>query len=214
MTHILQCAFALAAPLLLVPQPIPLGSAEALVRAHVFATRPQMNPQAQFPLKDITPAEVWSATHIQVFEVASGVQENYAYFIHEGIVYPGGSGLTSVAVADLDRDAQAELYCAMTWGSGILRGTVGAFVPTPGALQPISSDYQFLWAHLFLESEGDTCVAIYSGNPRRTTDSLHVSGGEIIHGRKRGEIWLRAADSGPALDLRIQLSPPVDSTTH
>ena len=214
MTRVLQCVVGFAMPLLLVQEPIALGGAEALVRAHVFATLPQMNPQAQFPLKDITPRGIWSATHIQVFEVADDVQEGYAYFIHDGVVYPGGFGLTSVAVADLDRNSQAELYCAETWGSGILRATVGAFVPTPGGLQAISSDHQFWWEHLLLDSEGDTCVAIYSGNLWNTADSLHVSGGEIIHGYKLGEIRLRASDSGPELDLRIQALPPVNSKTH
>jgi hypothetical protein len=204
MGHIVQCAVALALPLLLLAaNRIPLERAQTLVRAHVFATRPQMNPQALFPLKDITPGEVWDATQIQVFEVNDGVQVGYAYVIHNGHVYPAGSGLTSLAVADLDRNGQAELYCAGTWGSGILRGTVGAFVTTPSGLRRITSDHQFWWMSLFLESQADTCVAVYAADVRSRTDSLQVSCGEINYKRKVGKIRLTATDSGPELDLRL-----------
>lgn len=41
----------------------------------------------------------------------------------------GGYGITSMALADLNKDAQYELYFTFSWGSGIHRSQIGYFDP-------------------------------------------------------------------------------------
>ena len=54
------------------------------------------------------------------------------YLLYEDVVYPlgewfGGYGLTSFAVADLNRDGKSELYFTCSWGSGLHRSQAGYF---------------------------------------------------------------------------------------
>ena len=54
------------------------------------------------------------------------------YLLYEDVVYPlgewfGGYGLTSFAIADLNRDGKSELYFTCSWGSGLHRSQAGYF---------------------------------------------------------------------------------------
>jgi hypothetical protein len=57
-----------------------------------------------------------------------------SYLLYEGTIYTlgesfGGYGVTTFAVADLNKDGMKELYFTYSWGSGIHRSQVGYFDP-------------------------------------------------------------------------------------
>ncbi|OMF89504.1 hypothetical protein [Paenibacillus sp. FSL R7-0337] len=77
---------------------------------------------------NITPDFVAENSKFSVFKysISSG-----SFLLYDGEVYSLGmfGGLTSVALADLDRDHQYELYFTVGWGSGIHRSQIGYFNP-------------------------------------------------------------------------------------
>ncbi|WP_340024195.1 hypothetical protein MHI24_03620 [Paenibacillus sp. FSL K6-1096] len=78
---------------------------------------------------NITPDFVAENSKFSVFKysISSG-----SFLLYDGEVYSLGmfGGLTSVALADLDRDHQYELYFTVGWGSGIHRSQIGYFNPS------------------------------------------------------------------------------------
>src|ERR1700722_8091475 len=75
-----------------VPTRLSLSEATIAVRAEIFRSIPKMNPSADFPLKELTTADVWDRLHAQVFAVTDGVQEDQAFIIRDRRVYPLGKG--------------------------------------------------------------------------------------------------------------------------
>lgn len=77
---------------------------------------------------NITPDFVAENSEFSVFKysISSG-----SFLLYDGEVYSLGmfGGLTSVALADLDRDNRYELYFTSGWGSGIYRSQIGYFNP-------------------------------------------------------------------------------------
>lgn len=77
---------------------------------------------------NITPDFVTENSEFSVFKysISSG-----SFLLYDGEVYSLGmfGGLTSVALADLDRDNRYELYFTSGWGSGIYRSQIGYFNP-------------------------------------------------------------------------------------
>jgi hypothetical protein len=106
--------------------------AENVVRAHIYAKNPRMNPDAKFPLKDLTTDAVWKRLGVQVFQVTEGVQAHETYVVKKNQVFLigkgfGGQGVNSLCVADLNGDSRPELVYSFSWGSGIHRSQVGVF---------------------------------------------------------------------------------------
>ncbi|WP_339218401.1 hypothetical protein [Paenibacillus sp. FSL H8-0332] len=77
---------------------------------------------------NITPDFVAENSEFSVFKysISSG-----SFLLYDGEFYSLGmfGGLTSVALADLDRDSRYELYFTSGWGSGIYRSQIGYFNP-------------------------------------------------------------------------------------
>lgn len=111
-----------------------IAEAEALVRAYIFTENPDMNPTAVFPLEEITEDAVWERLNAQIFKVTEGVRQNETFLIrnhqvtHLGTSF-GGTGVSQLAVTDLDRNLEPELIYAYNFGSGILRVRIGAYIP-------------------------------------------------------------------------------------
>ncbi len=109
-----------------------LGDAEKLVRKFIFDKNPDMNPNATFPLFEMTTDEVWKRLGVQVFKVRGDVLNNESYVIKADKVYYigqgfGGHGVSSLGVADLDKSGQAMLVYVFGWGSGIHRAHIAVF---------------------------------------------------------------------------------------
>jgi len=145
---------------------VSLADATALVRAHLFTAKPTMNPAAEFPLKETTPAEVSERMRTQVFTVTAGIAQFQSFVIHSGQVSPlgrsfGGFGITSMVVTDLDGDGRPELAFAYSWGSGIHRSQVGIWTAgTEWQDAPIAvRDHD-----LVLVKSDDRCVHAYYGS--------------------------------------------------
>jgi hypothetical protein len=112
--------------------PMKVEEAEKLVRDFIFKENPKMNPEAQFPVKDITIKAVWDRLGAQVFQVTEGVRAHETYVIKDKKVYHigsgfGGHGVASMVVADPNGDGRDKLIFAYSWGSGIHRSHVGVF---------------------------------------------------------------------------------------
>jgi hypothetical protein len=209
-SYILVCALAIAAPLLaLADEPRSLEEAEAMVRAYVLETEPRMNPSARFPLRDITPAAAWNALHLQVFRITEDIQENWTYLIREDVVYPiggatGGQGVTSMVVADLNRDGTPEFYCSSSWGSGLPRASISAFLRTRSGWRTIECPQWYPFEHLLLEATADTLVTIYDASPHYPTGSRSMSDATYARGKRLGEIELFETSGEPELGIRVR----------
>jgi beta-lactamase regulating signal transducer with metallopeptidase domain len=80
---------------------------------------------------NITPDFVGSHSPYRIFKFS---QSCASYLLYGDAVYPlgeyfGGSGIDSVALADLNRNGQYELYFTFSWGSGLHRSQLGYFNP-------------------------------------------------------------------------------------
>jgi len=131
-----------------VPTRLSLTEATAAVRAEIFRSIPSMNPSADFPLMELTTADVWDRLHAQVFAVTSGVREDQAFVIRDRRIFwlgggLGGWGVMSMCVADLDGSGQPKLVFSYPWGSGVHRSIVAVW--TGGAswidAKPVLRDY-------------------------------------------------------------------------
>ena len=112
------------------PALLKVEEAEMLVRDYVFAENPKMNPQAAFPVTEVTPKTVRERLGAQVFVVVDGVQLYETFVICEKKVYRigkafGGPGVTSMVTADPGGDGRDKLIFAYAWGSGEHRSQVG-----------------------------------------------------------------------------------------
>jgi hypothetical protein len=109
-----------------------LGDAEKLVRKFIFDRNPKMNPNATFPLIEMTTDDIWKRLGVQVFKVKGDVLNSESYVVKEGNVYYigqgfGGFGVSSLGVADVDKSGQAMLVYVFSWGSGIHRAQIAVF---------------------------------------------------------------------------------------
>ncbi len=113
------------------PNRMALAEAEKLVRGKIFKDNPMMNPEAQFPLVEITTDELWQRMHAQLFKVSDGVRVGEAYLARGGRIWNlgiafGGQGVdTNLLVTDLDGDGSSEMLYTYSFGSGISHGGLG-----------------------------------------------------------------------------------------
>lgn len=93
--------------------------------------------------------------------------------------YFGGSGVDSMALADLNQDNQYELYFTFSWGSGMHRSLVGYFDPITKKI--IVIDYMHLNKNMMLtkNENGELCVNEVS-KKEGSFDGLTSKAGEVI----------------------------------
>ena len=149
------------------PEPVDLRTAEELVRARAFADKPSLNEALQFPLRELTIPEMWERLGCQLYVVTAGVQVCSAYLVVDGRAEflcggPGGHGIQSACVTDLDGDGAAELSFTWSWGSGIRRSQVGVARFDDGALRVEQADVAFV-GDLFVLKKSDRLVKLEVG---------------------------------------------------
>ena len=125
-----------------------------------------MNPAAEFPLKELTTAEIWDRLHAQVFVVINGVYVDQCYIIHDGTISPlgesfGGSGVMSMCVSDLAGDGRPRLVFSYSWGSGIHRSLVGVWT---GAASWVDAKEALRDYDVAVEKIDDSHVRVVYGN--------------------------------------------------
>jgi hypothetical protein len=96
---------------------------------------PSLDLDLSFALEEVPVAEAWERLYVQVFRITEGIRHNESFLIHGDRVLQmgtatGGLGLTSVEIADLDRDGMVELYFTYSFGSGIHQSRIGMYAPT------------------------------------------------------------------------------------
>lgn len=109
---------------------------------------------------NITPAFIADNSEYEIFKYSNSTQ---SFVMYDGEVYSigrcfGGYGITSMALADLNKDGEYELYYTFSFGSGMHRSQVGYF-------DPISKEeYIFEYSlpnsdmMLTVNKSGDLCV--------------------------------------------------------
>ncbi len=188
---------------------VTLQEAEVLVRAKVFELKPTMNPDMQFPLREILVDGLWKRLGCQLFQVTSGVQESATYLVRHGEAYSlcgglGGHGIQSACVTDLDGNAEAELTYTWSWGSGIHRSLIAVCRVEQGELiqeQPAVA-YR---GDIFVKKESDAAVTVEIG-------TYEWAFGKWTPIAKLGE--LKVAPDGEGLGVGVTLSERSEEHTE
>ncbi len=109
---------------------------------------------------NITPDFVADHSGYMIFKYE---RSNETFILYDGQVYRLGEGLgrsniTSVALADLNRDGQYELYFTFLWGSGILRSQIGYFNPANKKVTIFDQSVFISELMLTVNDSGTLCV--------------------------------------------------------
>jgi LysM repeat protein len=142
-----------------------LEDAERRVRDYIFSNQPDMNPEALFPLSDITPDEAWQRMGVQVFKVTDGVKMSETYLIYANEVVElgtgfGGMGVDHMQVTDLDRDSFPEFVFTYSFGSGIHQSSVGIVVINSGRPEVFLAEEIHFQGDFSLEKTSDQDVLL------------------------------------------------------
>lgn len=110
---------------------------------------------------NITPDFVADNSDYSIFKYSSSTE---SFILYDGEIYSigtcfGGLGITSMALADLDKDGTYELYYTFSWGSGLHRSHVGYFEPINKEIHVFEDD-ALLNSDMILtvNNSGDLCV--------------------------------------------------------
>ena len=101
------------------------------------------------------------------FEIFKSVSSTDSFIMYDGEVYSvgicfGGFGVTSMALADLNRDGAYELYYTFSFGSGVHALNIGYFDPVKKEVTVLDCPLQLHLHELMLtvNESGDLCVNI------------------------------------------------------
>ncbi|MGA1606011.1 MAG: hypothetical protein ACO4CT_03445 [Planctomycetota bacterium] len=139
---------------------VDMPEAHRLVRDAIFGATPGMNPDVVTPVRERTPDGCFERLGFQVFEVTAGVRDGATFRVDRSgasLLFggPGGFGLHTALVVDLDGDGREELVYAWSWGSGIHRTDVGCLRRgADGAWQQLGADVSYA-GNLVLERAAD-----------------------------------------------------------
>jgi len=142
-----------------------LEQAGSLILSWYRQQKLDLNPQVTLPLKEMTTDEIWSRLGVQVFQVSGDIFMYDTFLVHRGQVTPmgtgfGGVGVTTLAVADLDRDGQSELLYTYSFGSGIHQSRLGIYSPTLPGEGILEASTTLTNGDLLLEKINDSQVQV------------------------------------------------------
>lgn len=109
---------------------------------------------------NITPVFIDNNSDYKVFKYINSAE---SFIMYDGEIYSigtcfGGFGITSMALADLNKDGEYELYYTFSWGSGIHRSQAGYFDPISKEIHIF--EYSLFHSDMMLtvNNDGDLCV--------------------------------------------------------
>lgn len=181
-----------------------LAEATTAVTKEIFREKPGMNPDATFPLKEITTAEVWDRLHAQVLVVTGDVWLTQCFIIRDGQVSRmgesfGGHGVMSMCVADLSGDGRPKLIFTHSSGSGLHRSQVAVWTGGPSW---VDAKVLLLDGDLMVEKLDDGHVGLAYGE--FSLDRSFKRQGEF------GQLHLSADKPEPELDVELSPTLPDD----
>lgn len=110
---------------------------------------------------NVTPAFIADNSDYAVFKYSNSTE---SFILYDDEVYSigtcvGGFGITSMALADLNKDGMYELYYTFSWGSGWHRSQIGYFEPLNRKVNIF--DYSLVDSDMILtvNKSGDLCVS-------------------------------------------------------
>lgn len=107
---------------------------------------------------NITPDFIANNSDFSIFKYASSTM-SFLLFDDEIFVLSGFGGLTSMALGDLDKDNQYELYFTFGWGSGLHRSQIGYFNPSTKTVKVFDFQY-FDYDMILTTNEAETSLLV------------------------------------------------------
>lgn len=179
--------------------------AQEMIEAYLRDQGLDLGIEPILPVEELPNEELWGALRAQVFRVSGGkfLKESFlikgSYVIQLGTAL-GGQGLTSVVVADLDQNGQAELFYAYSSGSDIPQSRIGMYAPAYVKNKIIEADIGYL-GHLRVYSEDRSRVGVQVVEGDQDTKTLHYL--DTI-----GYLFIEQFDGSVVLGLKIYKLPP------
>ena len=177
--------------------------AGALLRRHLQVKEPNLRFGTDFAVKELSNGTIRKRLGVQVFQITGEVRRHETYVVKDGEVFNigrafGGSGVNSLAVADLDGDKRPDLVFSFAWGSGEHRSQVAMFdclakVPK----QIVGKVSNFTFEDFTVERIDDVTVRVSAGKQVVGTLTLEKKDGEAT-------LEIRLDDNLPR-ELRDQL---------
>lgn len=130
---------------------------------------------------NITPDIISENSSYSIFKYSSSTA---SFVMYDNNVYPlgeyfGGLGVTSLALADLNKDKQYELYFTFSWGSGLHRSQIGYFDPASKQVNILGYSHNDKDMMLTKSDEGDLIVNEAIVEPSSFTD-FTVKSGDMV----------------------------------
>ncbi len=112
---------------------------------------------------NVTPQSITDEYGFSVFKFDKSCA---GYLLYGNNIYPlcewfGGLGVTSFAVADMNKDGNAELYFTYSWGSGVHRSLTGYFDSKSGKI--VSFGYSHYDSDMVLVRDNNT-LSLYAAS--------------------------------------------------
>ena len=109
---------------------------------------------------NITPDFITNNSELSIFKYE---KSNASFLMYDDELYllddhMGGYGITSMALADLNKDAQYELYFTFSWGSGIHRSQIGYFNSSTKKVTIFDDSIFFSDTMLTMDTDGNLYV--------------------------------------------------------
>lgn len=109
---------------------------------------------------NITPDFIAEHSEFTIFKYDTSAE---TFVLYDGEVYHigtgwGGSGVESMALADIDQDSQYELYYTFSFGSGIQRTCIGYFDPNTKKEERFDYASYHYGMMLTANEDGELCV--------------------------------------------------------
>jgi len=131
---------------------------------------------------NITPEYMKQNPDYKVFKC---VKSAASFLLYDNIVYPlgewiGGMGVTSLALADLNRDDEPEMYFTYSFGSGIHRSHAAYF--DPATKQVVNLDYMHLNKDMLVVNNNDGSLSLFDAQLTNMSDfaNFDIEGSEFI----------------------------------
>lgn len=133
---------------------------------------------------NITPAFIADNSDFSIFK---NVTDTYTYILYDGTAYDigecfGGFGMTSMALADLNKDGAYELYYTFSFGSGLHISSIGYFDP---ASKEVTILEYALNSHqnelmLTVNEAGDLCINLARIDSFRSFVDFSMKAEELV----------------------------------